>query len=169
MFYNALMAKIIMGERVAKDGRLGVGCSASIFDSSHEKVLLIRRADNGKWAVPGGYMQAGENFSEACTREVLEETGLKVTVKRLIGVYTSSNILLEYPDGNKWQLVVLHFEATVITGELTTSDESVELGFFSLDDITNLNMSNLDRQRVVDGFSGKYQANICDDFALGTI
>ncbi len=163
------MAKIIIGERVAKDGRLGVGCSASIFDSSHEKVLLIRRADNGKWAVPGGYMEAGENFSEACKREVFEETGLKVSVKRLIGVYTSPNILIEYADGNKWQLVVLHFEATVVTGELTTSDESVELGFFSLEDILNLDMSNLDRQRVFDSFSGKHQANICDNFALETL
>ena len=160
------MAKIITGERVAKDGRLGVGCSASIFDSSREKVLLIRRADNGKWAVPGGYMQAGENFSEACTREVLEETGLNVNVKRLIGVYTSPDILLEYPDGNKWQLVVLHFEAEVISGELTTSNESTDLGFFSLQDIVNLNMSHLDRQRVHDGFSNIGHATICDDFAI---
>ena len=41
---------MILGERVGKDGRLGVGCSASVFDSEKEKVLLVRRTDNGKWA-----------------------------------------------------------------------------------------------------------------------
>ncbi len=96
----------------------------------------------------------------------MEETGLNITVRRLIGIYTSPNILLEYPDGNKWQLVVLHFEAVVITGELTTSDESTDLGYFSLEDIIDLDMSGLDRRRVADGFSEKYEASICDNFPL---
>jgi ADP-ribose pyrophosphatase YjhB (NUDIX family) len=160
------MAKIIIGERVGKDGRLGVGCSASIFDSQKEKILLVRRKDNGKWAVPGGYMEAGESFSDACNREVWEETGLTVNINRLIGVYTSPNLLLEYPDGNKWQLVVLHFEAEVISVELTISNEITELRFFSLDEIISLDMNGLDKQRVLDGFSGKVEAFIHNDFTM---
>lgn len=165
-FYNFLMVKIIQGDRVGKDGRLGVGCSASIFDSSGKKVLLVRRADNKKWAVPGGYMQSGENFSEACQREVLEETGLQVHVKRLIGIFTSPNTLLEYADGNKWQLVVLHFEAEFVSGQLTPSDETIEFGFFSLPEIIELDMSSLDRKRVLDGFDRSDMAIINDDFTL---
>ena len=160
------MAKIIKGHRVGKDGRLGVGCSASIFDSEKERVLLVRRADNGKWAVPGGYMSAGESFSEACKREVLEETGLEVSVNRLIGVYTSPNLLLEYPDGNKWQLVVLHFEAAFASGELTPSEETTEFGFFSLAEISGLDMNGLDRKRVLDGFAKTQAALINDDFVV---
>ena len=94
------MVKIVKGERAGKNGKLTVGCSAAVFDENHERILLIRRADNGKWAVPGGYMEAGENFSEACVREVYEETGLQVEVNRLISIYTHPHILLEYPDGN---------------------------------------------------------------------
>ena len=60
------MVKIIRGNRAGKDGKIGVGCSAAVFDDRRERILLIRRADNGKWAVPGGYMDPGENFSEAC-------------------------------------------------------------------------------------------------------
>ena len=115
------MVKISVGHRVGKDGGLAVGCSASIFDTTQQKMLLIRRSDNDRWAVPGGYMEPGESLSEACNREVVEETGLTVKIQRLIGVYTSPNILLEYPDGNKWQLVVLHFEAITIDGELALS------------------------------------------------
>ena len=96
------MVKIIQAERAGKNGRLAVGCSAAVFDKNKERILLIRRADNGKWAVPGGYMDAGEDFSEACAREVYEETGLRVEVKRLISVYTNPHLLLEYPDGNRW-------------------------------------------------------------------
>src|SRR5260221_1051116 len=114
------MAKIITGDRVGKQGKLAVGCSAAVFDDPHEHVLLIRRADNGLWAVPGGYMEPGESTTEACAREVFEETGLRVTVKRLIGVYSTPHRLLEYPDGNRWQLVVLYFEAGAIGGALRT-------------------------------------------------
>lgn len=160
------MATIIIGNRVGKDGKLGVGCSASIFDSEREKILLIRRADNGKWAVPGGYMEAGESFSEACKREVWEETGLEIHVKRLIGIYTSPNLLLEYPDGNKWQLVVLHFEAEAVRGELTLEDETTEFGYFSLNEANRLEMNSLDRKRVIDGFAKAHNVIINDDFVI---
>ena len=110
------MVKINVGERVGKKGALAVGCSASIFDTTQNTMLFIRRADNDRWAVPGGYMEPGENLSEACKREVFEETGLLVEIQRLIGVYTSPHLLLEYQDGNKWQLVVLHFEAIAVDG-----------------------------------------------------
>ena len=160
------MATIIVGKRVGKNGRLGVGCSASIFDSEKEKVLLVRRADNGKWAVPGGYMQAGESFSEACKREVMEETGLEVNINRLIGIYTSPNLLLEYSDGNKWQLVVLHFDAEFVSGELKPSEETTEFGFFSLSEIYVLDMNGLDRKRVLDGFARLQNAIINDDFVI---
>jgi ADP-ribose pyrophosphatase YjhB (NUDIX family) len=160
------MAKMIVGERVGKDGRLGVGCSASVFDSEKERVLLVRRTDNGKWAVPGGYMQAGESFSEACKREVWEETGLKVNINRLIGIYTSPDLLLEYPDGNKWQLVVLHFEAEFVEGELTPSEETTEFGFFSLAEINQLDINGLDKKRVLDGFVNTQIALINDNFVI---
>jgi len=160
------MATIIVGKRVGKNGRLGVGCSASIFDSEKEKVLLVRRADNGKWAVPGGYMQAGESFSEACKREVMEETGLEVNINRLIGIYTLPNLLLEYSDGNKWQLVVLHFDAEFVSGELKPSEETTEFSFFSLSEMNGLEMNGLDRKRVLDGFARLQNAIINDDFVI---
>ena len=160
------MATIIVGKRVGKNGRLGVGCSASIFDSEKEKVLLVRRADNGKWAVPGGYMQAGESFSEACKREVMEETGLEVNINRLFGIYTSPNLLLEYSDGNKWQLIILHFEAEFVSGELKPSEETTEFRFFSLSEMNGLEMNGLDRKRVLDGFARLQNAIINDDFVI---
>ena len=71
-----------------------MGCAAAVFDPTGERILLVRRADSGRWCVPGGYMDAGEGVVEGCVREVWEETGLTVRVTRLIGVYTNPHVLL---------------------------------------------------------------------------
>ncbi len=103
--------KLIFGERVGRQARLRPGASAIIFDSSREKVLLTRRSDNGRWCLPGGGMDPGESAEETCVREALEETGLQVRVTKLVGIYTSPNIMVEYADGNGVQPVSFSFEA----------------------------------------------------------
>ena len=158
------MAHVIRGERAGKNGRLGVGTSAAVFDAERERILLIRRADNDNWAVPGGYMEPGESLTEGCEREVREETGLRVKVKRLISINTNPHLLKVYPDGNRWQLVVMHFEAEWIDGNLGTSDESSGVAFFSQPDTADLVMSNLDRLRVADSFAGQAATIIRDEF-----
>ncbi|MHC0431479.1 NUDIX hydrolase [Streptomyces sp. O3] len=51
------------------------------------RVLAIRRADNGTWEPPGGVLELDERPEDGAVREVLEETGIKVSVERLTGVY----------------------------------------------------------------------------------
>lgn len=154
------MVKILTGDRVGKAGVLRVGCSAVIFDARREKILLTRRTDNGQWCLPSGGMDAGESASEACIREVLEETGLDVGVKRLIGIYTTPHQLLEYPDGNRVQLVALCFEAEVTGGELRLSDETTAFGYFSREDIQQLDMLLNHLPRIEDAFSGQPESFI---------
>ncbi len=158
------MVKVLSGDRIGKEGRLGIGCSAFVFDSKREKVLLIQRTDDGKWAVPGGGMMAGESLTEACQREVFEETGLTVKVNRLLSVYTSPHRLLTYPDGNKWQPVNLHFETEIVDGKLTVNEEATSFGFFSPAETDSLDMHGMDRMRVQDGFAGKPETIIYDDY-----
>lgn len=64
------MAKVLQGERVGKLGAILLGCSAVILDPTRRKVLLTRRADNGRWCLPGGRMEPGESAAEACARGV---------------------------------------------------------------------------------------------------
>ncbi len=156
------MVKYVHGERVGKGGRLAVGCAGAVFDGTRDKILLVRRADNGRWAVPGGYMEPGESAAEACAREVWEETGLCVRAGRLIAVYSNPNILLEYADGNRWQIVALYFEAEVAGGELCARDETTDVGFFSPAEIEGLEMGHFDRQRVADAFAGCEAAFVRD-------
>ena len=158
------MVIVLAGDRVGKLGRLGVGCSATIFDATHEKVLLTRRTDSGRWCVPGGYMEPGESLTEACIREVEEETGLRVRIVRLIGVYTNPHLLLEYPDGNRWQLVVLHFEVEVVGGDVGTSNETTAVEYFGRTEIEHLEMSTLDRLRTADAFTAEATTIVRDVF-----
>jgi ADP-ribose pyrophosphatase YjhB (NUDIX family) len=158
------MVKIISGERIGREGRLAIGCSAFIFDEKREKVLLLKRTDDKKWAVPGGTMEAGESMSEACAREVFEETGLKIKVVRLLSVYTSPHKLLVYSEGDRQQAVNLHFEAEVIGGTLKTNEEAAVFSFYSLKEIESLDMHGMDRMRVRDGFAGKTETIIYEDY-----
>ena len=147
------MAEIIYGERIGKQGQLAPGCSAWVMEPMTHKVLLVQRADDQRWAVPGGYMEPGESVTEACEREVLEETGIQVKATQLIAVYTNPNMLLKYTDGNKWQIVVLHFAAEYLSGEPKTSDETTAVGYFSQNELTGMNIGTFDRQRLADGFN----------------
>lgn len=90
-----------MSDRVAfgKVRRVCSGCgfiyfedpkvAVAAFIEDQGRILLVRRANNperGKWALPAGYMDAGEDPREAAAREVLEETGLVVEILRLVQV-----------------------------------------------------------------------------------
>src|SRR5215510_8615229 len=126
------MTQILYGERLGKQGKIRLGCSAAIFDE-RGRVLLTKRKDNGQWCLPSGGMEPGESVAEACEREVFEETGLSVRVKRLVGVYSHPDQLTVYEDGNKFQIVALHFEAEIISGEIGLSDETSDFGYFTIE------------------------------------
>ena len=148
------MTKIIYGDRIARLGKLGVGCSAAIFDDERQKVLLTRRSDNGLWCLPGGHMEPGESPAETCIREVKEETGLDVRVVRLVGIYTDPNRMIEYADGTRYHMVTMTFEAEPFDGELTVSDETTAYGYFSLEEIVGMELMANNQERITDAFAG---------------
>jgi ADP-ribose pyrophosphatase YjhB (NUDIX family) len=115
------------------DGRsdLRVGVSAVIVDG-RGWLLLQQRSDGGQWGLPGGSVEVGESVREAVIREVREETGLRVAVRRLVGVYSDPvRQVVRYPGGDVWHYVTICFECTVRGGELTTGDETLALQYVS--------------------------------------
>jgi 8-oxo-dGTP pyrophosphatase MutT (NUDIX family) len=112
---------------------LGVRPSASavIFDR-RGRLLLQQRSDGGQWGLPGGSVEIGESVSQAVIREVREETGLDVAIRRLVGVYSEPALqVVRYPDGNVWHYVTVCFECVVRGGELATCDETLALRWVS--------------------------------------
>jgi 8-oxo-dGTP pyrophosphatase MutT (NUDIX family) len=147
------MLTILQGERIAKSAGLFVGCAAVLFDRERRKILLTRRADNGRWCLPGGHMEAGESVTEACAREMWEETGLTVRVVRLLGVYSSPHFVLDYGEQGRFQVVALNFEVEPTGGALGLSDETTEVGYFSAEEIARLDLLEHHRERVADAFA----------------
>jgi 8-oxo-dGTP pyrophosphatase MutT (NUDIX family) len=141
------MTQVLYGERLGRQGQLRLGCTAIVFDEE-KRVLLTRRTDNGQWCLPGGAMDSGESAAEACVREMWEETGLRIRVKRLVGVYSDKDQLVIYPDGNKVFVVALSFEAEITGGEPGLSNETTDVGFFSVNEMETMPMLGNHKLRV---------------------
>lgn len=103
-------------------------------------------------------MEAGESAAETCMREVFEETGLQVRLKRLIGVYSNRDTLVEYPDGNKVQIVVLNFEAEITGGQMSISDETTDVGYFTFEEIKGMDLLGNHKARIWDALQGQETA-----------
>ena len=153
------MTQVFYGERIGKGGKIRLGCSAALFDDQG-RVLLTKRTDNGQWCLPGGAVDSGESVAEACEREVGEETGLRVSVKRLVGVYSHPDQLTVYPDGNKTHIVALHFEVEIIDGEPGLSDETTDFGYFTLAEVEQLEMLGRHKERIIDTLAQQSEAFI---------
>lgn len=143
------MTEVFYGPELGKQGKLRLGVSGIIFNDEG-KFLLTKRQDNGQWCLPGGAVESGESVAEACIREIFEETGLNVRVKRLVGVYSHPDQLVVYKDGNKAFIVAIHFEAEIIGGELGLSNETTDFGYFTLDEIDAMQMLGRHKERVLD-------------------
>ncbi|MEV7781394.1 NUDIX domain-containing protein [Kitasatospora sp. NPDC088351] len=85
------------------------------------RVLAIRRADNGTWEPPGGVLELTEAIEDGVRREIYEETGIKVGVERLTGVYKNMNR----------GIVALVFRCRPEGGSEQLSDESIEVDWLT--------------------------------------
>jgi len=121
--------------------------SAVVVDAKGQ-VLLARRTDSGRWTIPGGEMEPGESIADTAVRETKEETGLDVEVASLVGIYTNPRHVVEYADGEVRQQFSVCFACRPIGGELSASDETTEVGYFSTDDIVQMDIHPSIRLRI---------------------
>jgi mutator protein MutT len=115
---------------------------AGIVVNDEGKVLVIRRRDNGHWEPPGGILELDETFEEGVRREVHEETGIWVNVDRLTGVYKNM----------KHGIVALVFRCAPEAGNLTTTDESREVRWMTLQE-TRTEMTPAYAIRIADALN----------------
>jgi HAD superfamily hydrolase (TIGR01450 family) len=110
-----------------------VAVAALVIDPNRQ-VLLIKRKDNGYWALPTGKMEPGETLKEAVMREVYEETSLRIKVKHLVGIYSHpSHQVLSYNSGESIQFVTSCFLCELVDGHLVNDQsEILESGFFQV-------------------------------------
>lgn len=97
--------------------------SGGVIIDKENKILLKKDPIRG-WELPGGIVEEGETIKKAVIREVKEETGLDIKIVNFCGVsqVINKNVC------NLWWL------GKPLEGELKTSDESLEVGFFSFEE-----------------------------------
>jgi ADP-ribose pyrophosphatase YjhB (NUDIX family) len=91
-------------------------------------ILLIRRTDNGNWAVPGGAVDLGESVAQAAVRETLEESGIECEITGIAGIYSDPrHVILYTSNGEARQEFSIVLTARAVGGQPTPSSESSEV------------------------------------------
>lgn len=124
-----------------------VGVGGLVIDK--DKLLLIKRAyepSSGLWSIPGGLLEVGEELEEAVAREIEEETGIKVEVKELLGVF---NFVIRDEAGKvKYHYVLIDFLAKPVGGKLRPSRETLDARWVSLKDIEKYSLTRTTRRLI---------------------
>ena len=135
---------------------LGLSVSGIVWRDN--RILLMQRADNGHWGLPGGFVEVGESVTAAVEREVAEETGYAIRVLGLVGVYSDpADNVVDYGPGTARgciQIVNLCFSADAgEAGKPTTPEETQAVDFFAPDDLPEPFVP-IHRVRIEDARSG---------------
>lgn len=119
------------------------------------RLLMIRRTDNDRYAIPGGAQDIGETISQTVVREVAEETGITVEVAGLVGIYSDPEHVIAFSDGEIRQEFSICFRARPVGGELSTSSESKEVLWIEPEQLDELNIHPSIRLRIKHGMEDR--------------
>jgi ADP-ribose pyrophosphatase YjhB (NUDIX family) len=128
---------------------------AGIVVREDGRVLVIRRDDNGHWEAPGGVLELDESFEDGVRREVFEETGLRVDVERLTGVYKNLT----------HGIVALVYRCHAVDGDVHPTSEAREVRWMTRDEVDSA-MDPAFAMRVLDAFDERVHSRAHDGVNL---
>jgi len=114
------------------------------------RILLVRRGvepSRGKFSIPGGVVEVGEDPEEAVIRELAEETGLVGKVMGLYGIY--KYIEVDEEGRFRYHFILLDYLIDAV-GEPRASSDALEAGFYEIDDALRMDLTETTRQLLMD-------------------
>lgn len=114
--------------------------------TDEDRILLIKRRNppfQGRYALPGGFVEYGETVEEAVVREIEEETGLRTAIDRLVGVYSDPE---RDPRGHMISVV---FDLEVKAGKPTGGSDAESASYLELNDLPKL---AFDHSRIISDY-----------------
>ncbi len=121
---------------------------AAVFSTEDEaapRILMVRETADSLWTLPGGWIDLGESPAYAAEREVLEETGMRVTARKLAGVYDKRRH--DHPPAPH-HAYLLFFLCRLDGGSLTTSIETSEVGWFGSGELPPLSTGRATEKQI---------------------
>jgi 8-oxo-dGTP pyrophosphatase MutT (NUDIX family) len=126
-----------------------------VVERDDDALLLIRRTDNGNWALPGGAIEMSESVAQAAARETLEETGITRAVTGLAGIYSDPGHVIHYTSNDEVRReFAIVLTARPVSGEPTPSAESREVRWADPAGPAGYAMDRSMRKRIVDYLDG---------------
>jgi ADP-ribose pyrophosphatase YjhB (NUDIX family) len=117
-------------------------------------LLMIRRTDNGNWAVPGGAIDIGESVAQAAARETREETGIECAITGITGIYSDPrHVILYTSNGEARQEFSIVLTARPLASQPTPSGESSEVRWVPGSEVPGYTMDRSMRIRINDFLS----------------
>lgn len=114
------------------DPKVGVG--VLVIDEG--KILLVKRKmhpEQGKWSLPAGFLDYGENPKETAEREVFEETNLRVQIQSLLEIYHNPEAVI-----NGGASIFILYQARLEGGEIEAGDDASQAAFFEPDELPEI-------------------------------
>jgi ADP-ribose pyrophosphatase YjhB (NUDIX family) len=126
--------------------------AVNVVDVNHAgAILLIRRTDNGNWALPGGGIDLGESVAQAAVRETFEESGIECVITGIVGIYSDPKHVIFYTsNGGARQEFSIVLTARLLGGQPTPSSESSEVRWVPESELPGYTMDRSMRIRIND-------------------
>jgi ADP-ribose pyrophosphatase YjhB (NUDIX family) len=134
-------------------------CRAAVIDQG--RILMVRETADGRWTLPGGWIDIGESAATAVEREVYEESGYRVGVRKLAAVY--DKLRHDHPPAPHHSYL-LFFLCELLGGVPTTSLETSDVGWFARDDLPELSINRATAEQIFRMFEHAADPSLPADF-----
>lgn len=123
--------------------------AAAVAIINNNSILMLKRTDNSKWALPGGTLELNESMIDCAVREVKEETALEVEIKDVIGTFTDPNIRVEYSDGEVRREFTIVYYGECTGSSIKLDNESTDYKWIKLNEVMGYPMADSQKRRIV--------------------
>lgn len=109
------------------------------------KILLVQENTDNHWAMPGGWADVGDVPSEVAIRETKEESGFDVKPVKVIGIFDANRVNGRLEFFHAFKIVFL---CELIGGKAATSNETIDVKFFELDNLPELSLNRTNLKHI---------------------
>ncbi len=120
-----------------------VACRAAVIQDN--KILLVRETSDGKWCMPGGWVETDKSVGENLVKEVWEEAGMRVEVERVVAVQEHRK---HASSPNAIGICNVFALCRYVSGEFVPNLETDACGFFAMDELPPLSIERTNEEQI---------------------